>query len=265
VLLGCPYSTQIDVWSFGCVLFEMYTGQPLFNGKDPEDQLLKIVDLLGQPPDCMKAQQQFFMPGTKEGDRIAAAGQAGATPQGTRGFADRFRAIGYACITRRKRAEGVTLADDVKTDKTGRVVDENLLQFLDLVTKCLDLDPASRIQPAQALRHPFCQQVLQAQAKDSPRDTEEQRSSKEASSATTTKGGDTDRKPAAEGTEEPTGGVQVGSEGASESGSTMQVDSGDPAEVTAADHLGEDSTMVEDSATTGLEGSVSSHCPPSSL
>jgi len=158
VLLGCPYSTQIDVWSFGCVLFEMYTGRPLFNGKDPEDQLMKIVQLLGMPPAGMLVQRQFFLPGTKEGDRIAAQ-------QPTKNFADRFRAVGYTCITRRKRADGVALVDDVKTDANGRVIDENLLQFLDLVTKCLDLDPATRIQPSDALRHPF---VVQ-QSQQSPR------------------------------------------------------------------------------------------------
>jgi len=153
VLLGCPYSTQIDVWSFGCVLFEMYTGRPLFNGKDPEDQLMKIVQLLGAPPASMLAQRQFFLPGTKEGDRFG-------NHQTVRSFADRFRAVGYTCITRRKRADGVALVDDVKTDANGRVIDENLLQFLDLVTKCLDLDPAARIQPADALRHPFCQSLV---------------------------------------------------------------------------------------------------------
>lgn len=158
VLLGLPYNTQIDVWSFGCVLFEMYTGQPLFNGKDPEDQLMKIVQLLGKPPESMRAQRQFFLAGTKEGDRIEAA-------QATRNFADRFRAIGYDCITRRKRADGVALVDDVKTDTSGRVIDENLLQFLDLVTKCLDLDPKNRILPCDALQHPFCQ----TPSKESPR------------------------------------------------------------------------------------------------
>ena len=50
--------------------------------------------------------------------------------------------------------------DDIKTDETGRVVDEDLLQFIDLVTKCLDLDPETRITPAEALRHLFCQKLL---------------------------------------------------------------------------------------------------------
>ena len=33
VLLGLPYSQKIDMWSLGCVLVEMHTGEPLFGGK----------------------------------------------------------------------------------------------------------------------------------------------------------------------------------------------------------------------------------------
>ena len=34
VLLGIPYDLAIDVWSLGCILVEMHTGEPLFSGKD---------------------------------------------------------------------------------------------------------------------------------------------------------------------------------------------------------------------------------------
>ena len=34
VILGLPYSMPIDMWSFGCILAELYTGYPLFPGKD---------------------------------------------------------------------------------------------------------------------------------------------------------------------------------------------------------------------------------------
>jgi serine/threonine protein kinase len=43
VILGLPYTTAIDMWSLGCILVEMYTGEPLFSGTDQFDQIQKIV------------------------------------------------------------------------------------------------------------------------------------------------------------------------------------------------------------------------------
>ena len=41
VLLGCPYFCAVDMWSFGCILAELYTGNPLFPGesKPPRAQM----------------------------------------------------------------------------------------------------------------------------------------------------------------------------------------------------------------------------------
>lgn len=51
VLLGIPYDLAIDMWSLGCILVEMHTGEPLFSGANEVDQMNKIVELLGMPPD----------------------------------------------------------------------------------------------------------------------------------------------------------------------------------------------------------------------
>ena len=32
IILGLEYSTAIDIWSFGCILAELFTGYPLFPG-----------------------------------------------------------------------------------------------------------------------------------------------------------------------------------------------------------------------------------------
>lgn len=34
VLLGIPYDLAIDMWSLGCILVEMHTGEPLFAGSN---------------------------------------------------------------------------------------------------------------------------------------------------------------------------------------------------------------------------------------
>ena len=50
VLLGIPYDLAIDMWSLGCILVEMHTGEPLFSGANEVDQMNKIVEVLGLPP-----------------------------------------------------------------------------------------------------------------------------------------------------------------------------------------------------------------------
>ena len=43
------YTTAIDVWSVGCILFEMLSSKPLFPGSDYHNQLKLIIDILGTP------------------------------------------------------------------------------------------------------------------------------------------------------------------------------------------------------------------------
>ena len=43
LLLGTrQYSTAIDMWSLGCIMAELLSKQPLFNGKTEVDQLDKV-------------------------------------------------------------------------------------------------------------------------------------------------------------------------------------------------------------------------------
>jgi glycogen synthase kinase 3 beta len=43
------YSPSIDVWSSGCVMAELFLGQPLFPGESGVDQLVEIIKVLGTP------------------------------------------------------------------------------------------------------------------------------------------------------------------------------------------------------------------------
>jgi glycogen synthase kinase 3 beta len=43
------YGPEIDVWSIGCVIAEMFLGEPIFPGSSSKDQMIKIINLLGTP------------------------------------------------------------------------------------------------------------------------------------------------------------------------------------------------------------------------
>jgi glycogen synthase kinase 3 beta len=50
LLLGCQqYSCAIDAWAIGCVMAEMYLRHPIFPGHNTQDQLARIIHILGSP------------------------------------------------------------------------------------------------------------------------------------------------------------------------------------------------------------------------
>ena len=47
------YSTAVDVWSCGCIMAELLTGQVLFPGNGEFDAMSRIWKLLGTPNDTI--------------------------------------------------------------------------------------------------------------------------------------------------------------------------------------------------------------------
>lgn len=59
VVLGLPFSTRIDLWSLGCVLTELLTGQVLFECADAHELLAMIISALGPIPRHMASNARY--------------------------------------------------------------------------------------------------------------------------------------------------------------------------------------------------------------
>jgi len=55
VMCGLPYTTKIDSWSIGCLLYELHTGMPLFPGENERDSMAQIVAIVGRPSQAAMA------------------------------------------------------------------------------------------------------------------------------------------------------------------------------------------------------------------
>ncbi|XP_067636261.1 serine/threonine-protein kinase minibrain isoform X2 [Eurosta solidaginis] len=147
VLLGIPYDLAIDMWSLGCILVEMHTGEPLFSGCNEVDQMNKIVEVLGMPPKYLLDQahktRKFFDKIVSDGSYVLKKSQNGRKykPPGSRKLHDILGVETGGPGGRRLDEPGHSIAD--------------YLKFKDLILRMLDFDPKTRVTPYYALQHNF--------------------------------------------------------------------------------------------------------------
>ncbi|KAK5169605.1 U4/U6 small nuclear ribonucleoprotein prp4 [Saxophila tyrrhenica] len=159
VILGMPFDYSIDMWSIGCTLFELYTGRILFAGADNNQMLRAVQECRGKFPMRMLkkstlADRHFDFDGnffSQERDKI--------TGKAT------MRQINF-----NKTGAGKDLRSRLSGTTKGMKPEEikEHAAFVDLMDKCLQLDPARRVSPNEALRHGFITHGTQQPEKAAP-------------------------------------------------------------------------------------------------
>jgi len=182
VILGLPYAVSIDMWSLGCILAEMHTGEPLFSGSDQFDQMQKIVKLLGMVPDHMIEQSsdqhrlQFFErvvgPSGRVSWTIKQQSTTGSNRAGSSSMRDtsdnqqnqNFPSPRPVTVVKPSESPARSLMEIISAEtqrkrkyppsETGNSP-RNYDLFVDLIHRMLTFDPRKRINPEDALNHPF--------------------------------------------------------------------------------------------------------------
>ncbi|XP_048734093.2 serine/threonine-protein kinase pakF-like isoform X2 [Ostrea edulis] len=116
VLFGIPFGTEIDLWSLGCILAELYSGIPLFPGTSKIPIIKEMTRLLGPFPKDLFQKGKFY---------------------------DDLK--GYTDVCEQKNVS------DVLFKKLGC---RDYL-FRDFLSGLLRYSPADRLTPLKAAQHPF--------------------------------------------------------------------------------------------------------------
>ena len=148
VMMGIPYGVAIDMWSLGCILVEMHVGEPLFNGQNESDQMRRIMNIRGPPPDSLiesasaKKRGMFFE--ERNGQWLPKESNKDKSSNQSKTLADIIGVSTGGPFGRRRGDPGHS--------------PEHYRSFLDLINRMLDYDPQTRIKPIEALSHSFFRQ-----------------------------------------------------------------------------------------------------------
>ncbi|KAL0221237.1 hypothetical protein RCL1_001091 [Eukaryota sp. TZLM3-RCL] len=131
VLLGLAYDNKIDIWSLGCVLAELWTGEVLFLNDTIQTLLARIIGIIGPIPSEMIVRSKY----------------------GSKFFTGDFWLYDRILSERSGNVHTFVLVPK-KTDLSQRLRCSDPY-FLDFLSLLFTIDPDKRPTAAEALKHPF--------------------------------------------------------------------------------------------------------------
>jgi len=148
IMVGLKFGIPIDMWSMACVLAETYTGKIIYEGRDNNQMLLYHQQVCGRYP-VKVGRKGHFWPRHFDSQGDFTENKVDPVTEFTIKLTHRFTDQATNDIT--------SILDPRDSFKRGFSEQERtkFKQFKDLLLKMMNMDPAKRITPEQALQHPF--------------------------------------------------------------------------------------------------------------
>lgn len=160
VVLGLPYDGKIDIWSLGCVIAEMYTGQVTFQNDSVVSMLSRIEAICGAFPRHMiengRQSDNFFTPTGLLYEKTECDDEV--HPDSSRSFAEDDLDESVFTVFQPKTttmAERLGFDADLMSRSRHTWEEDEKALFVDFVTKLLTIDPSKRPTADEALEHPW--------------------------------------------------------------------------------------------------------------
>mmetsp|Transcript_6459 Transcript_6459/g.5551 ORF Transcript_6459/g.5551 Transcript_6459/m.5551 type:complete len:201 (-) Transcript_6459:32-634(-) len=151
VILGCKYGYKVDIWSLGCIIAELYTGNVLFQNESVVGLLARVIGIMGPIPENMaregKHVSNYF---TSEGILFQEAGGVDMHSQNVSESAKKRHRT-------KMEEEGYkyNLIVPKKTHLKARLSNIDDPLFVSFLSQLLEVDPEKRLSSTEALNHPW--------------------------------------------------------------------------------------------------------------
>lgn len=150
VILGCQYDYRIDVWSLGCILYELFTGNVLFQNTCVQELLVRVIGICGPLSEEIhrtgRHVSKFF---TKE--KIIYQEIEEEKALDNRHLSEEMIEL---IKLARKNKKKIRLLVPKKSSIRSRLHCSEMI-FVDFLRCLLDPDKDRRLTVKEALRHPF--------------------------------------------------------------------------------------------------------------
>ena len=138
VILKCNYDYKVDIWSLGCVIFEILTGDILFNPQKNREtnrdrnHIKLIFEIIGEIPKNM----------IKESERSKVFFKRNGLLKGI------------------KHINNNPLSNILINKLKNKIPKNELLLLIDFMNKLLEIDPSKRLDSIQCLKHEWLSDEL---------------------------------------------------------------------------------------------------------